>query len=57
MEESRLQGKTLYCSFVDFKKAFDTAPLSELWNRMVEIDMPLKYRVVVARLYEKLNAN
>ena len=27
MEESRLQGKTFYCYFVDhFKKAFDTVP-------------------------------
>ena len=26
MEESRLQGKTLYCCFVDFKKAFDIVP-------------------------------
>ena len=51
-EESRLQGKTLYCGFVDFKKAFDTVPRSELWNRMVEIDMPLKDRVGVACLYE-----
>ena len=52
MEESRLQGKTLYCCFVDFKKAFDIVPQSELWNRMAEIDMPLEYRV--ARLYEQV---
>ena len=26
MEESRLQGKTLCCCFVDFKKAFDIVP-------------------------------
>ena len=54
MEESRLQGKTLYCCFVDFKKAFDTVPRSELWNRMVEIGMPSEYRVAVARLYEEI---
>ena len=54
MEDCQLQGKTLYCCFVDFKKAFDTVPRSELWNRMVEIDMPLEYRVVVARLYEQV---
>ena len=54
MEESRLQGKTLYCCFVDFKKAFDSVPRSELWNRMVEIDMPLEYRVVVPRIYEQV---
>ena len=43
IEESRLQGKTLYCWFVDFKRTYDTIPRSELWNIMVEIDMPLKY--------------
>ena len=26
MEESRLQGKTLHCCFLYFKKAFDTEP-------------------------------
>ena len=52
MEESRLQGKTLYFCFVDFQKAFNTIPRSELWNRMIEIDMPLEYKVVIARLYE-----
>ena len=55
MEESRLQGKTLYCCFVDFKKAFDTVPRSELWNRKVEIDMLLEYQVV-ARLYEQVKS-
>ena len=54
MEESWLQGKTIYCCFVNFKKAFDSVPQSELWNRMVEIDMQLEYRVVVACLYEKV---
>ena len=54
MEETRLQGKTLFCCFVDFKKAFDIVPRSELWNRMIEIDIPLEYRVAVARLYEQV---
>ena len=54
MEESRLQGKTLYYCFVDFKKAFDTISRSGLWNRMVEIGMPLEYRVAIAQLYEQV---
>ena len=35
LEESRLQGKTLYCCFVDLKKPFDTVPRSlgvEWWK-------------------------
>ena len=27
MEEARLKGKTLYCCFVDLRKAFDTNPV------------------------------
>ena len=53
MQESRLQGKTLYCCFVDFKKVFDTVPRSELYYRMVEIDMSLGYRVVTC-LHEQV---
>ena len=52
MEESLLQGKTRYCCFVYFKKSFDTVPRSERWNIMVEIGMPLEYRVAIAQLYE-----
>ena len=28
----RLEGATLYCCFVDFKKAFDTVPRARLWQ-------------------------
>ena len=35
--------ETVYCYFVDFKKAFDTVPRSELWKRMIEIRMQLDY--------------
>ena len=43
MEESQLQGKTLYCCFVDFKKTIDNVPQSELWSRIVEMGMPSEY--------------
>ena len=48
MDENRLEGKTFYCCFVYFNEAFDTLPQSELLNRMMEIGMPLEYRVVIA---------
>ena len=35
------------------KKAFDTVPRDNLWNRMKELEIPLHYRVVVHRLYEE----
>ena len=57
MEESQLQGKILYCCFVDFKKAFDIVPRSELWKRMIGIRMPLDYREFVAKFISKSGAN
>ena len=54
MEQSQLQGKTLYSFFVELKKSLDILPRSGLWNRMVEIGMPLEYRVAIAQLYEQV---
>ena len=34
MEESRRQGKLLFMCYMDFKKAFDTAPEKGLMDRM-----------------------
>ena len=48
MEESWLQGKTLYCCFVNFKKAFDTMPRSEFLEKN---DKPFEYRAIVAQLW------
>lgn len=54
MEESRLKGKTLYCCFVDFTKAFDTVPRTGLWQRMESIGVPLHLRIAVAHLYQRV---
>ena len=54
MEESRLAGKGLYCCFVDFKKAFDMVPRTNLWKRMEELHVPHEYMHAVARLYERV---
>ena len=34
MEECRNDKSNLFCSFVDFRKAFDTVPRNNLWNRL-----------------------
>ena len=52
MEESCLAGKGLYCCFVDFKKAFDMVPRTNLWKRMEELQVPPEHMHAVARLYE-----
>ena len=54
MEESRLKGQHLYCSFVDFTKAFDTIPREGLWQRMEHIGVPMHLRVAVAQLYKEV---
>ena len=40
MEEGLKQ--TPYCYFVDLKQTFDIVSWSELWNKIVQIDLPLE---------------
>jgi hypothetical protein len=44
----------LFCCFVDFRKYFDTVPRKNLWDRLEEIKVPFKLRVVAIRLYENV---
>ena len=54
-KESRRQGiKSLYMCFVDFKKAFDTVPRTELMDRMRQIGVPLSIQHGVQNLYEQV---
>jgi hypothetical protein len=46
----------LFCCFVDFKKYFDIVPRKNLWNRLEEIKVSLKLRVVAIRMYENIIA-
>jgi hypothetical protein len=43
-----------FCCFVDFRKYFDMVPRKNLWNRLEEIKVPLKLRVVAIRMYENV---
>ena len=54
MENSQLQGKTLYCCFEEFKEAFQIVPKHEHWKRIIEIKMILECNVVVAQLYKQV---
>ena len=53
VEESRKNKSDLFCCFVDFRKAFDTVPRSNPWNRLEELKVPFELRVVAIRLYKK----
>ena len=50
------QGETTYCSFVDFKKSFDTVSGEKLWNIMEELVIQDGYSAIVHRLYENVGA-
>ena len=41
----------LFCCFVDFRKAFDTVPRNNLWNRLEELKVPFELRVGAIRLF------
>ena len=53
-DEARRTGNTLYCCFVDFKKAFDTIPRGGLWERMRKIGVPEHLQAGVGKLYEQV---
>ena len=40
IEEGRSHGRRIYCSFVDFRKAFDTVPRARLMRRLQEMGVP-----------------
>ena len=41
---------------MDFRKAFDTVPRSNLWNRLEELKFPFELRAAAIRLYENVIA-
>jgi hypothetical protein len=47
----------LFCfCFVDFRKSFDMVPRKNLWDRLEQIKVPLKFRDTVIRMYENIIA-
>ena len=54
MEECRNDKSNLLCLFVDFRKAFDTVPTNNIWNRLEELKVPFELRVAAIRLYENV---
>ena len=55
-EECRNNNSDLFCFFVDFRKAFDTMPRNNLWNRLEDLKVPFELRVVAIRLYKNVIA-
>ncbi|MCO5567345.1 hypothetical protein L7F22_021035 [Adiantum nelumboides] len=53
IEEGRSHGKRIYCSFVDFRKAFDTVPRARLMRRLQEMGVPIALTWGIMALYRK----
>ena len=56
MEECCNDKSNLLCCFVDFRKAFDTVPRNNLWNRLEKLNIPFELRVAAIRLYKNVIA-
>ena len=54
VEECNSDKSNLFCFFVDFRKAFDTVPRHNLWNKLEELKVPFELRDVAIRLYENV---
>ena len=54
VEECHNDKSSLFCCFVDFRKAFDTVPRNNLWNRLEELNVPFELRETAIRLYENV---
>ena len=54
VEEFHNDKSNLFCCFVDFRKAFDTVPRNNLWNRLEELNVPFELRETAIRLYENV---
>jgi len=61
VEEFHNDKSNFFCFFVNFRKAFDTVPRNNLWNRLEELKVPFELIATTIRLYDnvisKLNSN
>ncbi|KAH7292540.1 hypothetical protein KP509_29G073500 [Ceratopteris richardii] len=54
IEEGRSHGTRIYCSFVDFHKAFDTLPRSRLMRRLQAMGVPLELTWGIMALHKSV---
>ena len=54
IEEGRSHGRRIYCSFVDFRKAFDTVPRERLMRRLQEMGVPIEMTWGIMALYRSV---
>ena len=54
IEEGRAHGRRIYCSFVDFRKAFDTVPRARLMHRLQQLGVPIELIWGIMALYSSV---
>ncbi|MCO5596305.1 hypothetical protein L7F22_050366 [Adiantum nelumboides] len=57
IEEGRSQGKRIYCSFVDFRKAFDTVLRARLMRRLQEMGVTTVLTWGIMALYRSVTGH
>ena len=56
VEECRNDKSNLFCFFVDFRKAFNTVPRNNLWNRLEKLKVPFELEAAAIRFNENVIA-
>ena len=54
IEEGIAQGRRIYCSFVDFRKAFDTVHRERLFQRLQSLGIPAEMSWDIYALYDQI---
>ena len=54
IEEGRSHGRRIYCSFVDFRKAFDTVPRERLMRRLQDMGVSIEMTWGIMALYRSV---
>ena len=54
IEEGRSEGRNVYCAFVDFRKAFDAVPRTQLMLILEEMGVPMELIWGILALYESV---
>jgi len=49
------QGKKLYCSFIDFSKAFDDVERKSLWYKLIQYGIRGKMMTILKSVFSRLN--
>ena len=54
IEDARHRSLKVYCCFVDFRKAFDSVPREDLFQRLRDIGISTTFLTATMRLYESV---